>query len=139
MENSVTKKTPRGIRNNNFGNIRRSKDNWKGLSQVQSDPSFFQFIAPKWGYRALIRTLQNYRRRHNCVCIADFITRWAPHTENNTGAYIRRVCQDMQVPSVYVPDIEDKDTMCSLAAAISYVENGVPAVMEDIYKGWDLL
>jgi hypothetical protein len=45
----------------------------------------------------------------------------------------------MQVPSVYVPDIEDKDTMCSLAAAISYVENGVPAVMEDIYKGWDLL
>ena len=133
------KSLPRGSRNNNPGNIRTTKDKWQGLREKQTDKDFFQFTEMKWGYRALIRTLQNYRRRHNCICIADFITRWAPQTENNTGAYIRRVCQDMQVPSVYVPDIEDKDTMCSLAAAISYVENGVPAVMEDIFKGWDLL
>lgn len=29
--------------------------------------------------------------------------------------------------------------MCSIVAAMSYMENGVPAVMEDVYKGWDLL
>ena len=45
----------------------------------------------------------------------------------------------MQVPDSYVPDIEDKGTMCALAAAISEVENGVPAVMEDIERGWELL
>ena len=95
------KSLPRGLRNNNPGNIRITKDKWQGLREKQTDKDFFQFTEMKWGYRALIRTLQNYRRRHNCICIAD--------------------------------------TMCSLAAAISYVENGVPAVMEDIFKGWDLL
>lgn len=133
------KELPRGLRNCNPGNIRVTKDKWQGLREVQTDKSFFQFKEMAYGYRALIRTLQNYRRKHNCICIADFITRWAPHTENNTGGYIRRVCQDMQVPSVYVPDVEDKDTMCAMAAAISRVENGVDAVMDDVYKGWELL
>ena len=38
-----------------------------------------------------------------------------------------------------MPDINDKGTMCALAAAISQVENGVPAVMDDVEKGWELL
>lgn len=45
----------------------------------------------------------------------------------------------MQIPNIYVPDINDKATMCAFAAAISQVENGVPAVMQDIEKGWELL
>lgn len=131
--------TPRGIRNNNFGNIRITKDKWLGLREEQTDKDFFQFIAPEYGYRALIRTLQNYRRRHNCQTIADFINRWAPHTENNTSGYIQRVCKELQVPSTYVPDVDDKDTMCAFAAAISLVENGIPANMDDVVKGWELL
>lgn len=133
------KSLPRGIRNNNFGNIRRNSDKWQGLSEVQTDLDFFQFTEPKWGYRALIRTLQNYRKKHNCISIADFIRRWAPPTENNTNGYIQRVCKDLQVPSTYIPDVQDKETMCAFAAAISYVENGVPAIMDDVYKGWELL
>lgn len=132
-------KLSRGLRNCNPGNIRKTKDKWQGLRNKQEDELFFQFETMEYGYRALIRTLQNYRKRHNCITIADFINRWAPQTENNTGAYIRKVCQDMQVSAVCIPDIEDKDTMCSMAAAISYVENGVPAVMDDVYKGWSLL
>lgn len=93
----------------------------------------------KWGYRALIRTLQNYRLKWGCQTIADFINRWAPPVENNTSGYISRVCREMQVPNSYVPDVNDKATMCAFAAAISQVENGVPAVMEDIQKGWELL
>lgn len=42
----------------------------------------------------------------------------------------------MQVPSTYVPDVADKDTMCAFAAAISQVENATPANMEDVEKGW---
>lgn len=131
--------TPRGLRNNNPGNIRITKDKWKGLKSVQEDKEFFQFTEMKWGYRALIRTLQNYRRRHGCQTIADFIRRWAPSTENNTGGYISRVCKEMQVPITYVPDVEDKTTMCAFAAAISQVENGVPAVMSDVESGWEVL
>jgi hypothetical protein len=127
------------LRNCNPGNIRITKDKWQGLREVQSDKSFFQFTEMCWGYRALMRTLQNYRRRHNCNTIADFIKRWAPENENNTSGYIIRVCSEMQVPSTFVPDVDDKNTMCAFAAAISQVENGVPAVMEDILKGWELL
>ena len=130
---------PRGLRNCNPGNIRITKDKWQGLREEQTDKSFFQFTEMKWGYRALIRTLQNYRKRHGCMTIADFINRWAPPCENNTGGYISRVCKEMEVPNSYVPDIDDKATMCAFAAAISEVENGVPAVMEDVIKGWELL
>lgn len=130
---------PRGIRNCNPGNIRITRDKWKGLREVQSDKSFFQFVSMPYGYRALIRTLQNYRKRHNCITVADMISRWAPSSENNTGAYIRRVCKDLQVPSVHAVDIDDKEQMCALAAAISAVENGIPAVMADVEAGWKLL
>lgn len=133
------KQTPRGLRNCNPGNIRITKDKWQGLREIQEDKSFFQFKTMAYGYRALIRTLQNYRKRHGCQTIADFIHRWAPSCENNTLGYIQRVCMEMQVPSVYVLDINDKATMCAFAAAISEVENGVSAVMEDIEAGWELL
>jgi hypothetical protein len=130
---------PRGLRNCNPGNIRITKDKWQGLREVQTDKSFFQFTEMCWGYRALLRTLQNYRGIHNCQTIADFIKRWAPSVENNTSGYISRVCSEIQVPSTFVPDVNDKDTMCAFAAAISQVENGVPAVMEDVVAGWELL
>lgn len=93
----------------------------------------------KWGYRALLRTLQNYNRKWGCRTIADYIKRWAPETENNTSGYITRVCREMQVPTTYIPDVNDKGMMCALAAAISEVENGIPAVMADVEAGWDLL
>lgn len=133
------KKTPRGIRNCNPGNIRLTTDKWQGLRPMQTDKEFFQFTEMKWGYRALIRTLQNYRRVHGCYTITDFITRWAPSSENNTLAYIKSVCSQLGVPSVYVPDVDDRDTMCALAAAISKHENGVDANMKEVQDGWDLL
>ena len=130
---------PRGIRNCNPGNIRITKDKWQGLREVQTDAEFFQFKAMKWGYRAMIRTLQNYRKRHGCETIADFIRRWAPPTENNTVTYIRFVCEKMGVPSVFVPNVENKAAMCMFAYAISFFENGVEPQMEEISEGWDLL
>ena len=130
---------PRGIRNNNPGNIRKTKDDWKGLRPEQTDKDFFQFVSMPYGYRSLIKTLQNYRKLHDCWTIGDFIRRYAPPTENHTTAYIRTVCDKMGVPPAYIPNTDDKLTMCMLAAAISYVENGVLAEMEDVVKGWELL
>lgn len=133
---------PRGIRNNNPGNIRNSDAaDWKGEvpASVKKDRSFEEFKDIKHGYRALIKLLQNYRKLHGCRTMADFINRWAPRTENDTTAYVRTVCREMQVPTTYVPDVNDRTTMCSFAAAISLVENGIPAVMADVFGGWDLL
>ena len=134
--------TPRGIRNNNPGNIRNSDaTDWQGVVKKSEkiDNVFEEFEDMAHGYRALIKLLQNYRKKHDCKTIADFISRWAPRTENDTAAYIQRVCREMQVAATYVPDVNDKTTMCSFAAAISQVENGVPAVRADVYAGWDLL
>ena len=130
---------PRGLRNCNPGNIRITKDKWQGLREVQEDKEFFQFKAMKWGYRAMIRTLQNYRKRHGCETIADFIRRWAPPSENNTMTYIRFVCEKMGVPSVFVPNVESKPAMCMFGYAIAYFETGVEPQMEEISEGWDLL
>lgn len=131
--------TPRGLRNNNPGNIRNSSTEWQGEISPSKDKSFKQFKSMAYGYRAVIKLLQNYRKLYNLKTIAELINRWAPPTENKTSAYITRVCKEMQVPSTYVPDINDKATMCAMAAAISQVENGVPAVMADVEMGWNLL
>lgn len=129
----------RGIRNCNPGNIRITKDKWQGLRTFQEDKSFFQFTSMEYGYRALIRTLQNYRKKYRCQSVTGFIQRWAPPVENDTAAYIARVCKEMGVKSDYIPAITDKKDMCALAAAISLVENGVPANMDEVEKGWALL
>lgn len=134
--------TPRGLRNNNPGNIRNSDaTDWKGevAAEKKRDNAFEEFEDVAHGYRALLKLLKNYRRKHGLQTISDFISRWAPRTENDTSAYITRVCWEMQVPSSYVPDINDKTTMCNFAAAISLVENGIPAVMADVEAGWELL
>lgn len=133
------KPLPRGLRNNNPGNIRRSGEKWKGLKPIQEDKDFFQFRSRGYGYRALIRTLQTYRSKYGVYTIADMIRRWAPPIENDTSAYIRRVCQRLMVPTDYIPDTGDKATMCAIAAAISLVENGREAVMEEVEDGWRLL
>lgn len=130
---------PRGLRNNNPGNIRNSSTEWQGEITPSKDKSFKQFTSMAYGYRAVIKLLQNYRKLYHLKTIAELINRWAPSNENNTSAYITRVCKEMQVPSTYVIDIEDKATMCAMAAAISQVENGVPAVMVDVERGWELL
>ena len=134
--------TPRGIRNNNPGNIRNSDaTDWKGEvpTMAKRDNTFEEFTDMAHGYRALIKLLQNYRHKHGCKTIADFINRWAPRSENNTSGYITRVCKEMEVPTTFVPDVADKGTMCAFAAAISQVENGIPAVMKDVEAGWELL
>lgn len=129
----------RGLRNNNPGNLRLSGDKWKGLRPAQTDKAFFQFTSMEYGYRAMLITLQNYRRKHGCRTLASIIGRYAPATENNTSAYLARVCSELQVPATCEPQVDDKQMMCRLAAAMSRVENGVPAVMRDIEAGWDLI
>lgn len=130
----------RGLRNKNPLNIRLSERTiWKGEVRPSRDRSFCQFETMAYGYRAGLKLLQNYRKTNGCRTISDFINRWAPPVENNTSGYISRVCREMQVPASHVPDVNDRATMCAFVAAMSVVENGVPAVMADVEAGWSLL
>lgn len=130
---------PRGLRNNNPGNIRHDKDKWQGEVIPSTDKSFKQFENIYYGYRAMIKLLQNYSKLRGCKTLRQMVTRYAPPNENNTENYIKRVSKQTSInPDVEV-NIYDKDEMCRIVAAMIFVENGIKANMEDIYKGWDLL
>ena len=83
---------PRGIRNNNPLNIRRSKDQWKGLADAQTDRAFCQFKSLDYGWRAAFYLLtRTYYHKYRLYTIRTIIRRWAPPGENNTEAYIANV------------------------------------------------
>ena len=79
----------RGIKNNNPANIRRSASKWLGLSYIQSDKQFCQFISMSYGIRAFFMLMRTYRYKYHCMTPRSILTRFAPASENNLDAYIR--------------------------------------------------
>jgi hypothetical protein len=115
---------PRGIRNNNPGNIRRSGDPWQGLAKDQNDDAFFQFAEPKWGIRALARVLISYQDKHGLRTVRAIISRWAPPVENKTSSYIDHVAHRLGVGADDPLDIHDYRVLRGLVEAIIAHENG---------------
>lgn len=115
--------TPRGIRLNNPGNIRHSKDDWQGKSADQPDRSFVKFDLPIYGIRAMVRILLNYERK-GFDTIREVITRWAPPAENDTGSYVSHVASLVGVDADELIDLDRFDIMLPLVKAIIRHENG---------------
>ncbi|EBQ8821314.1 TPA: structural protein [Salmonella enterica] len=132
--------TPRGIRNNNPGNIRQG-DDWQGLvpKAQRTDKSFCQFITPEYGIRAMIIILRNYQRRHGLSTVTGIINRWAPPDENNTQAYIDSVAKATGVTPDQHIDTTDSRFMMKLLQAIIRHENGIqPYSFEVFVKATEL-
>lgn len=121
---------PRGIRNNNPGNIRHGAD-WQGQAPHQDDPDFVTFLSPQWGIRAIVRILRSYQA-HGLKTIGAAIDRWAPQNENDTGAYIHAVCMDCGLDADTVVSFDN--IMMPLVKAIIRHENGVQPYMDDIIQ-----
>ncbi|ELW7418177.1 structural protein [Salmonella enterica] len=126
--------TPRGIRNNNPGNIRQG-DDWKGLvpKSQRTDKDFCQFIKPEYGIRAMIVILRNYQRKHGLNTINGIISRWAPTNENNTQAYIDSVAKATGTAPDQKVDTDDSRFMMKLLQAIIRHENGVQPYGFDVF------
>ena len=91
-----------------------------------------------YGYRAMFVLLDSYRRRHGLKTIRQMLNRYAPPSENFTEGYIRFVSQRSGI----APD-EELDTlsacdMIPIVSAMSEIENGVKAVVDDVEQGWQL-
>lgn len=114
---------PRGVRNNNPGNLEASSSNpWVG--QTGSDGRFAKFETPEHGIRALGRNLISYQRQ-GIDTVSEIINRWAPPTDNNdTAAYIKSVCAQLGVKADQPLDASNPDTLQALCAAIIKHENG---------------
>ncbi len=133
-----TKTLPRGVRNCNPGNIRRSAVRYLGEIVPSGDPEFRQFRSMAWGFRALFVLLDTYRRRYGLRTAQQIITRWAPPTENHTEAYIRRVAAALGCAADAPLDLDDAETAQGLATAIATVECGAPPDPDDVEAGWRL-
>lgn len=116
---------PRGIRMNNPGNIELGAP-WQGAvpREQNADPRFVQFTAPAWGVRALARTLITYYDKHRINTVRGAISRWAPPSENNTGAYIAQVARAVNVDPGQVIDFHSYDVLRPMVEAIIRHENG---------------
>ena len=113
----------RGIRNNNPGNIVRTSERWQGMSADQSgDSRFVVFDSPVYGIRALARILRKYHAS-GLTSIQAIINRYAPPSENDTGAYARAVAAALGVSPTQPVALTDS-VMGGLIAAIIKHENG---------------
>lgn len=128
----------RGLTNCNPGNIRHSASRYRGEVRPSRDPSFKEFEAVEWGYRAIFVTLDTYRRKYGLQTIRGMITRWAPPVENHTEAYIRAVSDRTGIAPDMPLDTRSAQTMIPIVAAISAVENGAEADFRAVERGWEL-
>ena len=133
---------PRGIRNNNPLNIRRSKDQWKGLAEQQNDRSFCQFKSLEWGWRAAFYLLtRTYYHKYRLYTIRGIISRWAPSCENDTSAYVQNVARltgiDPDKP-LGIPS-ESPSVWMMVGVAMAIQENGTSSIdYFAMLRGWEL-
>lgn len=111
---------PRGIRNNNPGNLRPTGSTWQGQTGVTDNFMVFQDII--YGCRALGTDLSNkYFRGLNTV--TKIIGAYAPPSENNTVAYINAVAASIGMGKDIVLTW-NKATLAKFMRAVIMHENG---------------
>ncbi|WP_291856912.1 hypothetical protein [Marinilabilia sp.] len=131
--NDYLSTAPRGIRNNNPGNLIYTNIKWTGkLPKDQNkDRRFEMFIAPEYGIRAMIKDLKHdIEKGKNTV--PTLISEYAPKFENNTAAYIQTVCKDLKV-SQTTKLLPSKNTLRLLVHSISRVENGDNYISNELF------
>lgn len=132
------KELPRGLRNNNPGNIRRNSDVFQG-EKTSSDKEFKQFKSMAYGYRAVFKILSNYYRNYKLDTIRKMIGRWAPPKENHTEKYVKAVSDYVGIQADDPININDREQMIRIVAGMNKVENGREADMSEVITGWNLL
>ena len=133
---------PRGIRNNNPLNIRRTADRWQGLAQNQTDREFFQFQSPEYGWRAAFRLLtRTYYSKYGLDTIRKRVYRWAPPAENDSRANseaVSRITGIAPDEPLGNPELHPARWLM-LGAAMAIQENGSTGLdYLAMLRGWEL-
>lgn len=133
----MNQQLPRGIRNNNPGNIRHGA-NWQGLNPngKEIDPYFCVFQTAFAGIRALAKVLINYKKLYGLNTVRQIISRYAPPNENQTTAYIQSVAKQLCVYPDTIIDIEERGVLTVFIKTVIRMENGIqPYSDETIQQG----
>lgn len=114
---------PRGIRNNNPGNIIKSDATWKG--KIEGDDTRFEiFDTSHNGLRALAKQLLIYQDKYGLRTVREIINRWAPSVENDTESYENQVSLAIGYGVDYPLDLHVDYVLAKLVTAIVKHENG---------------
>ena len=113
---------PRGIRNNNPGNLVKTSSPWQG-EVSGSDDKFKTFASPEDGIAALAKNLLSYQSK-GLNTVEAIINKWAPPSENDTGAYVNMVAKQLGVQPGDKINVGDQMVMTALTKAIIQHENG---------------
>ncbi|WP_182357067.1 structural protein [Komagataeibacter europaeus] len=116
-------KIPRGIRNNNPGNLDYVGQPGAHMETGVENPRFAAFPTMSDGIRALRDQLLRYGDR-GLTTVASIISVYAPPSENATLSYVSGLCRQMDVKADTVLDLRDPDTMRALIEGIATMENG---------------
>lgn len=121
--------TPRPVRNNNPGDL-ETGDHWQGLmpadrlTDAQKHERFATFESPKWGFRALVVVLRNYKMLHSADTVQKIVDRFAPPVENNTAAYVSFIADKLGVRPTAQINVTIPKVMFTLAKYITKYETG---------------
>jgi len=127
----------RGLKNNNPLNIRHNKDTFHGEVVPGRDRAFKEFESPAHGYRAAFVTLGTYLTLGRNT-VEKIVRAWAPPSENDTAGYTLTVERLSGVAHNKILTNRSGDDYIKIVAAMSRVENGVAARMEDVEVGFRL-
>lgn len=119
------KNLPRGLRNNNPGNLQKTTIKWLGKVPLNqnTDPRFEQFLSIEYGIRAMAIDIIGDIAKDKKNTLTKLINEYAPSFENNTGAYIKSVSKHVGLePNAKIP--LSYDFLFKLIRAKINVENG---------------
>lgn len=131
---------PRGLRNNNPLNIRKSNTPWQGKKINGTDKDFEQFVSLEYGIRAAMVNIRTYLKRDRLQNICQIIAKWAPSSDgNNVEAYINAVCRKATITRAQIIKYNDKNTICRIVWAMAYVECGQEISFGRVCNAWALI
>lgn len=132
---------PRGIRNNNPGNLKISSSAWVGKVPVSenTDGVFEQFHYYAYGVRAMIKLIKNYiKAGYNTI--DEILYRYAPPGDNNnTELYIQYVDSQARIGRDTVINAGDKGMLSDVIIAMAHFENGRDAISDKQFEeAWNM-
>ncbi|MGR2719599.1 hypothetical protein [Chromobacterium sp. W521] len=117
-----TKAMPRGIRNNNPGNL-QFVGQTGAVKEGGAGGRFAVFNSPQAGLDAMAKQLKRYSNS-GLNSVSDIVQKWAPSSENNTAAYVSAVAKRMGVSGSQSLDMSRPEVIRSLMDAMIVHENG---------------
>ncbi|HID9279649.1 lytic transglycosylase [Serratia sp. IR-2025] len=121
---------PRGIRNNNPGNLNYVGQNGAALED-HATPRFARFNSAFEGFAALGKQIKAYYNGTSKAAgyqklqsVEDIISRFAPASENNTQTYINKLSKMLGVGRGDSLNIQDPQVLATLMNGITQIENG---------------